>query len=64
MEKIKEIKFVKLDTQEITSFSVNITAEQRIQLFNIGYHTVTEMFEPTKVQPTSETVAGEGKMKS
>jgi predicted acylesterase/phospholipase RssA len=42
MLNIKQIKLIKLDTQEITSLSINITAEQRICLFNIGYHTVLE----------------------
>lgn len=54
MSQIKNIQIIKLDTQEITSFSVSITVEQRIQLFNIGYEAVMEHFE---AKPSTQTVS-------
>jgi len=37
MANVKKMRIIKIDTQDINSFSINLTQEQRIKLFNIGY---------------------------
>jgi S-adenosylmethionine synthetase len=55
MAEIKNINKIKLDTQDITSFSINMTQEQRVKLFNIGYQAVENFYLQKKIKNPTNT---------